>query len=211
MPQSLSKSSVETSNKARVILGAARSVFFDHGFFLATTDMIQRLAGVSKSTMYYYFPNKEALFIAVIEVECDAIANAIEQSMDHSSEPSERLAELGRRYLRLAASRQTTSLYRAIISEARRFPELALYFYTCGPKRAMDLMTAQIEHCLTDGVMNAKGSSAAIIARHFIEMLRGDAQMRILTGKTDELRPEEIERIVKEAVSVLVDAYGVSR
>jgi AcrR family transcriptional regulator len=41
------------------------AVFLANGFSAATTDMIQQAAGVSKSTVYSHYPNKEALFAAV--------------------------------------------------------------------------------------------------------------------------------------------------
>lgn len=44
-------SSDELNTKALTVLRAARNVFLTHGFS-ATTDMIQREAGVSKSTVY---------------------------------------------------------------------------------------------------------------------------------------------------------------
>src|SRR3546814_6513872 len=45
-------SSGDLNAKALTVLRAARNVFLTHGFSAATTDMIQREAGVSKSTVY---------------------------------------------------------------------------------------------------------------------------------------------------------------
>src|SRR3546814_1130877 len=39
--------------------------------------MIQREAGVSKSTVYAHYANKEALFTAVIEAECASFTNTV--------------------------------------------------------------------------------------------------------------------------------------
>ncbi|WP_412770482.1 helix-turn-helix domain-containing protein [Ralstonia solanacearum] len=50
---------IEQSDKEASVLKAATEVFLAHGFSAATTDMIQRRAGVSKATMYGRFPNKE--------------------------------------------------------------------------------------------------------------------------------------------------------
>ncbi|MEI8618048.1 TetR/AcrR family transcriptional regulator [Pseudoalteromonas sp. B193] len=61
-------SELELGAKARTVLQAARKIFLTHGFNGATTDMIQREAGVSKSTVYAHFTNKETLFLAVIKV-----------------------------------------------------------------------------------------------------------------------------------------------
>src|SRR3546814_9810578 len=48
-------SSGELNAKALTVLRAARTVFLTHGFSAATTDMIQREAGVSKSTVYAHY------------------------------------------------------------------------------------------------------------------------------------------------------------
>ena len=48
------------------ILDAALEVFAEHGMAAARLEDIAKRAGVSKATIYLYFPNKEALFRAVI-------------------------------------------------------------------------------------------------------------------------------------------------
>ncbi|KOQ92535.1 TetR/AcrR family transcriptional regulator, partial [Pluralibacter gergoviae] len=58
------------SAKAQKVLAGAKSIFLARGYSAATTDMIQQAAGVSKSTVYAYYPNKEALFTAVVEQQC---------------------------------------------------------------------------------------------------------------------------------------------
>src|SRR3546814_12224602 len=77
-------SSNELNAKALTVLRAARNVFLTHGFSAATTDMIQREAGVSKSTVYAHYANKEALFTAVIEAECASFTNTVHRSEERS-------------------------------------------------------------------------------------------------------------------------------
>ena len=54
------------SAKARQILDGARTVFLAQGFDAASMNDIAREAGVSKGTIYSYFPSKDALFAALI-------------------------------------------------------------------------------------------------------------------------------------------------
>lgn len=49
------------------ILDAARAVFAQKGYNAATLDDVAERAEFGKGTLYNYFPNKEALFISVIE------------------------------------------------------------------------------------------------------------------------------------------------
>lgn len=50
-----------------VILEAAARVFASHGYAGATTNRIAAKAGVSIGTLYEYFPNKDALLVALME------------------------------------------------------------------------------------------------------------------------------------------------
>lgn len=208
MPLSFPPDPMPIRGKGPQILDAAREVFYEHGFSLATTDMIRRRAGVSRSTLYSYYPDKKALFFAVMEAECHAVAASIRQSLDVSQTARERLIELGRRYLRHTSTRRTVHLYRVIISEAERFPGLGRMFFELGPQRAIELMSAQIKICVAEGYLSPAGTALETIARHFIDMLRGDAQIRILTAETGALNQEQMDRIAEEAVVALVRAYG---
>jgi len=51
----------------REILDAARHIFAEKGYRVATIDDIANYLTVGKGTIYRYFANKEALFIAVFE------------------------------------------------------------------------------------------------------------------------------------------------
>ncbi len=51
----------------RIILEAAAQVFEKHGYAAGTTNRIAKRAGVSIGTLYQYFPNKEAIAVALIE------------------------------------------------------------------------------------------------------------------------------------------------
>ena len=51
------------------LLDAARDVFEEYGARRANVDDIARAAGISRSTLYRRFPNKEALLEAVVDRE----------------------------------------------------------------------------------------------------------------------------------------------
>src|SRR5262245_8068142 len=53
--------------KREQILQAARTLFLERGFSGTSTDALAAMAGVSKETLYIYFPSKEALLAAVLE------------------------------------------------------------------------------------------------------------------------------------------------
>ena len=61
------------------ILDAARDVFEEYGARRANVDDVARAAGVSRSTLYRAYPNKEALLAAVVERETSAFFDELDQ------------------------------------------------------------------------------------------------------------------------------------
>ncbi|WP_431066024.1 TetR/AcrR family transcriptional regulator [Methylotuvimicrobium sp.] len=55
-----------TTDKRDIIVEAAYKLFKSNGFFATGVDSIMREAGVSKRTMYKYFPTKNELIVAVL-------------------------------------------------------------------------------------------------------------------------------------------------
>jgi TetR/AcrR family transcriptional regulator, fatty acid metabolism regulator protein len=49
------------------ILGAALHVFAEKGYHRAAVDDIVRASRTSKGAVYHHFPNKEALFLALVD------------------------------------------------------------------------------------------------------------------------------------------------
>ena len=116
------------------ILDAAGSVFLEHGFQGASVDEIAEAASAGKPTIYARFPNKQALFTAVIE-------RLVSQhtSLDAFSCPGgsieERLNALGAVILTRLLSPETIGLIRVAVAEARRFPVLATSVSRIGRER----------------------------------------------------------------------------
>jgi len=76
------------------ILGAALAEFSRHGLGGARVDRIAARAGANKRMLYYYFGNKDALFLAVLESSYAQIRSA-EQALDlEHLEPRAALARL---------------------------------------------------------------------------------------------------------------------
>ena len=56
----------------RRILDAAEEVFAGCGYAAATTRGIAQRAGIGKRMLFYYFPNKDALVVALVERELES-------------------------------------------------------------------------------------------------------------------------------------------
>src|SRR3954466_576520 len=74
--------------RPRQILAAALEVFGEHGLAAARLDDIARRAGLSKGTIYLYFPNKEELFREVIRQTVVAKIEANERELAAADRPA---------------------------------------------------------------------------------------------------------------------------
>jgi TetR/AcrR family transcriptional regulator len=73
------------------ILQAAIHEFSEHGLAGARTGAIAASAGVNKALLYYYFRDKESLYIASLEEVAGKVANAALAVLDLDCSPGERL------------------------------------------------------------------------------------------------------------------------
>lgn len=190
-------------DKAQVILGAATTVFLAHGFSAATTDMIQREAGVSKATLYACFPTKEALFTAVILDRCAHMAQAFRSLVPSADDLRATLQAIGRAYLDIILSDQGLALFRVVIAEAPRFPALGRQFYLAGPKVIADLVAAQLRRAAQQGQLQLHALGVDGAAGLFISLLRGESQLECLTHP--QARPSEVQR--DHWVTLAVDTF----
>jgi AcrR family transcriptional regulator len=111
------------------IVEAALSLFVEKGFAATRMDEIARLAGVTKGTVYLYFPSKEDLFHAVVE---DMVRPNIETGerlvAEFTGPTPELLRELLNAWWRLFGGQRLACLSKLMTGEAANFPELARFY-----------------------------------------------------------------------------------
>jgi TetR/AcrR family transcriptional repressor of mexJK operon len=115
------------ARKRAQIVAAARQAFLDEGYAGSSVNRIASAAGVSIKTLYRHFESKDDLFSAVMQAACRAPPDESEEGgrEDWMTQPPERgIALAGEEYLRHALSPEQLALYRVVIRDAQRFPEL---------------------------------------------------------------------------------------
>lgn len=121
------------NDKRQAIIDAASEAFLENGFQNSSMETISSKAGVAKQTLYNYFGNKDALFIAVVDQKCDYGDNSTMRSADLKSENVEEvLQKYARSKLADLVSAENTAMFRMMISEAIRFPNLGEMFFKAG-------------------------------------------------------------------------------
>ncbi|KKC26993.1 TetR/AcrR family transcriptional regulator [Sphingomonas sp. SRS2] len=165
------------------VLDAALKVFQAEGFAAASMDRIAACAGISKMTIYRKFADKEALFLAAINRHCAQIYAVNEHPPAASIEEARvALTEFGWVFADAVREQHVLDLYRMLLGEMQRFPQLGADFYDVGPARSI----AVIENILSR-VMG--GDDARLRAEAFMHLVMGDRHQRLLlekAGKEDK-------------------------
>lgn len=77
--------------RRREILAAAALVFADLGYRCTDMDRIAEQAGVGKGTVYRFFTNKEALFLATVKKAVDDLTEYVNSAVDPLEDPLQQL------------------------------------------------------------------------------------------------------------------------
>ncbi|WP_051664185.1 TetR/AcrR family transcriptional regulator [Dyadobacter crusticola] len=99
------------------ILTAADNLFRANGLNKTTMDEIARLAGKSKSNLYYYFASKEEIFDEIISTERERFFQALQQAVSKAASAKEKLEAFSRARLTLFTT--WVNLYSVVIAEQR--------------------------------------------------------------------------------------------
>jgi AcrR family transcriptional regulator len=112
------------------LLNAALELFVQKGYSATRSEEVAARAGVSKGTLYLYFPSKEELFKAVVRSNLSSLIAEGQQIADQFDGPSEQLLRLlTHAWWGRIGETAAGGIFKIIISEVRNFPELA-QFYT---------------------------------------------------------------------------------
>ena len=184
---------VRIAAKRRTILDAARAIFLRDGYAATTLEAVAAGAGVSKMTLYRHFGSKEALFEALVHGLADGMDD-LEALFKDGGDALTRLRAFGLSFARSLMQPEALALYRTIVAEAERFPDLARLFQEKGRAQAQGWVAALLrEACSLDD------DEAATRARDFDAMVLGDFFQRRLLGLAAEDDPKQIEGQVERA------------
>jgi AcrR family transcriptional regulator len=115
------------------ILRNARRLFAQDGYDRVSTDRIAAACGLTKPVLYYYFENKRAVLLAVLEAHWAEQA-AVLEAFQPSADLRRTLRDLARLILKEAGRPDTGDIIRIVLAEAARHPEIGrAFFRTIGP------------------------------------------------------------------------------
>jgi AcrR family transcriptional regulator len=111
------------------LLDAALELFVLKGYAATHSDEVARHAGVSKGTLYLYYPSKEELFKAVVRASLsNLIAEGAELAERHEGPTRELLMDIARIWWERIGSRPAAGLHRVLLAELQHLPELQQFY-----------------------------------------------------------------------------------
>lgn len=128
------------------ILDAALEEFVERGYAGASMAGTASRAGITKGLIYHYFPSKAELFKAVVRSCIQPVFHEAERFLAEFNGPRADLLRglIEMAYGNAAQSRQQRVLFKLILAEADRFPELAKFYRTEVLSRALKLASAVV-------------------------------------------------------------------
>jgi AcrR family transcriptional regulator len=128
------------------LLDAALCLFVQKGFAATRAEEVAQQAGVSKGTLYLYYPSKEELFKAVVR---NKITNIIAEGMGlvdcFEGSASDLLRALMAVWWEKVGNTEAAGIHKIIVAEVRNFPDLAQFYVDEVMKPADELLSRALQ------------------------------------------------------------------
>lgn len=125
------------------ILKAALQAFVHKGFAATRLEEVAALAGVSKGTVYLYFPSKEDLFKAMVShYILPHIRNVEELVAGFEGSPTALLRIVFERWATFLMQEDIGGIIKLVVSEAKNFPDIARFY--------IDEVVLRLRHVFTE-------------------------------------------------------------
>src|SRR3954452_22908098 len=185
------------------ILKVASELFLERGYDAVSLDDILERVGGSKTTLYSYYGGKEGLFAAMVQAKCRNKLTSF-LTMDVADlDPRAGLTALGRKFLSIISDPEGRAMFRAMIAEAQRFPELASTFFTAGPEAGIRALRRNIEHWQKARLL--RSGNAEALAIQFLGIMMGNFHLKNLLGLSETLTERQINAWVARGVELFLE------
>ena len=186
-----------SAGRREAILAAALDEFSARGFEATRLDDVAKRAGIAKGTIYLYFRDKDTLFQELVRAMLAPLIGGIE-AMGATDLPvnllAERLVDL---FVREIYETRRQDVIRLMISEGRRFPKLAEFYYREVLSRVFDAMRALLKRAAARG-------EVPVALVEFPQLIAAPALVAIVwSGLFERYAPLDVRRMLKAHIDLL--------
>lgn len=196
---------IRKGRKFDQVIDGAKAVFMREGYEGASVDEIARDAGVSKATLYSYFPDKQHLFLAVLQSECEHQSEVEILMHSANQEVDETLRIICKTLITFFLSRFGMDMFRVCVAEAQRFPDLGRTFYESGPRKWSRKIAQYLDSPKARSFLDIEDSLLA--ADQLAQLCRADLTLKVLFGIEKNPQEAEVDRVADEAVKTFLARY----
>lgn len=194
-----------SEEKRSQIIRVAAQAFEELGY--ERTSMLtiaERMSG-SKQTLYNYFPSKEDLLRAVLDLDVSEVADQAMQEFLAAKSLRVGLARLGTVYLTRQLAPSAISNVRIVATQPSD-SNIGKEFYQNVLCRAWKRVADQFKLLMDEGKL--RRADPWLAAMHFKGLALQDLLERQLLGATRSIDPKEVETAAKHAADAFLDIYG---
>ena len=179
------------------LLDAALSLFVQKGFAATRAEEVAAAAGVSKGTLYLYYPSKEELLKAVISQRLSSeIAAVAEYSAQYEGSCASLLTEVFTQWWSRVFDSPTSAVFKLVITEVRNFPDIAAFYRAEVVEPATALVGEIIGRGIASGEFRAVDvpameAAATALGMRLEELLAGAERAELEFSRGQRVRQRE--------------------
>ena len=183
-----------------LVLDAARHLFVEHGYRGTSMEGIAAAAGVTKPVVYRCYPNKQALFRALLEREEERLIASVTAALPAELDPGdlEAVFKAGFTALFVAAREEPDSWRIVFVSEHGSEPAIARRVHRARAT-VVERLTEMAEPALSAMGVKDAGRKAPVLSEVVASI--GEGGVRLLLSDGKDWTPEELGEFLGRIVA----------
>jgi AcrR family transcriptional regulator len=154
-----------------------------------------------------HFAGKDALFAALVVTECRHLSDEIGRRALDEPDIRDALLRVAHDFNNLLCTGYGLTMYRIVVAEVPRFPELGRIFYDSGPTIMIDRIATILRRATERGLLKVRDPRIAAI--QFISLVRGELHLtRVLGLKKASKNPADY---IEASVDLFLAGYGAGK